>query len=125
MPLVPETTTAAAPRPYRPVDWEGMKRGQRSRPIEWLAERTIFLVSLSAILMIFLIFVFVIIFVEVVLIGSVVGALNLVHVTLGAFRIADVRPTLIVAILRDVDKHAAPDTKAFVVRYLGHRSSPG
>jgi hypothetical protein len=59
MPLVPETTTAAAPRPYRPVDWEGMKRGQRSRPIEWLAERTIFLVSLSAILMIFLIFVFV------------------------------------------------------------------
>jgi phosphate transport system permease protein len=37
----------------------GLKRGYRARPGEWLAEKGIFLVSLSAILMIFLIFIFV------------------------------------------------------------------
>jgi len=37
----------------------GIHRGHKARPIEWLAEKTIFLVSLSAILMVFLIFFFV------------------------------------------------------------------
>lgn len=47
-----------APQP--PLDaWKGIARGQRRRPVEWLVERGIYLVSLSAILMVFLIFVFV------------------------------------------------------------------
>lgn len=37
----------------------GIHRGHKARPAEWLAERFIFLVSLTAILMVFLIFVFV------------------------------------------------------------------
>lgn len=37
----------------------GVKRGHRARPLEWIAEKVIFLVSLSAILMIFLIFIFI------------------------------------------------------------------
>ncbi len=37
----------------------GIHRGHRARPLEWLAEKIIFLVSLSAILMVFLIFLFV------------------------------------------------------------------
>ena len=37
----------------------GLHRGHKARPIEWLAERFIFLVSLSAIVMVFLIFIFV------------------------------------------------------------------
>lgn len=37
----------------------GLARGHRARPLEWLAEKAIFLVSLSAILMVFLIFLFV------------------------------------------------------------------
>lgn len=37
----------------------GLKRGHRAHPFEWLAEKTIFLVSLLAILMVFLIFVFI------------------------------------------------------------------
>jgi phosphate transport system permease protein len=37
----------------------GLKRGHRAKPLEWLAEKTIFLVSLTSILMVFLIFVFI------------------------------------------------------------------
>ena len=37
----------------------GIKRGHHARPLEWLAEKTIFLVSLSAIVMVLLIFVFI------------------------------------------------------------------
>ena len=37
----------------------GIHRGHRARPLEWLAEKFIFLVSLSTILMVFLIFLFV------------------------------------------------------------------
>lgn len=43
----------------RSVGWMGLARGHRARPMEWLAEKGIFLVSLSAILMVFLIFLFV------------------------------------------------------------------
>ncbi len=39
--------------------WSGTKRGYRARPLEWVVEKLIFLVSLSAILMVFLIFLFV------------------------------------------------------------------
>ena len=37
----------------------GLKRGHKARPVEWIAEKFIFLVSLSAIVMVFLIFLFV------------------------------------------------------------------
>ncbi|MEY2465717.1 MAG: phosphate transport system permease protein, partial [Verrucomicrobiota bacterium] len=37
----------------------GLQRGHKAKPLEWLAEKFIFLVSLSAILMVFLIFVFI------------------------------------------------------------------
>lgn len=39
--------------------WTGILHGKRGRPLEWLIEKGIFLVSLSAILMVFLIFLFV------------------------------------------------------------------
>jgi phosphate transport system permease protein len=41
------------------VDWTALAHGRKGRPLEWLAERALFLVSLSAILVIFLIFLFV------------------------------------------------------------------
>jgi len=37
----------------------GLRRGHRAKPLEWLAEKVILLVSLTAILMVFLIFVFI------------------------------------------------------------------
>ena len=43
----------------RSVGWMGLQRGHRARPLEWIVEKGIFLVSLSAILMVFLIFLFV------------------------------------------------------------------
>jgi phosphate transport system permease protein len=43
----------------RTPGWMGIQRGHRARPLEWLAEKFIFLISLSAILMVFLIFLFV------------------------------------------------------------------
>ena len=43
----------------RPIGWMGIHRGHKARPLEWLAEKLIFLVSLSAILVVFLIFLFV------------------------------------------------------------------
>jgi phosphate transport system permease protein len=43
----------------RSIGWMGLKRGHKARPLEWVAERFIFLVSLSAIIVIFLIFLFV------------------------------------------------------------------
>ena len=43
----------------RSVGWMGIHRGHQARPLEWLVEKFIFLVSLSAILVVFLIFLFV------------------------------------------------------------------
>lgn len=43
----------------RAAGWMGLHRGHQAKPLEWLAEKFIFLVSLSAIVVIFLIFVFV------------------------------------------------------------------
>ena len=45
--------------PRRTVGWMGIHRGHHARPLEWLAEKFIFLVSLTAIVMVFLIFLFV------------------------------------------------------------------
>ncbi|HSH15035.1 MAG TPA: phosphate ABC transporter permease subunit PstC [Verrucomicrobiae bacterium] len=49
----PDTTPPAA------FEWRSIQRGRRLRPLEWLVERGIFAVSLSAIVMVFLIFLFV------------------------------------------------------------------
>jgi phosphate transport system permease protein len=43
----------------RSIGWMGLSRGHRAKPLEWLAEKTIFAVSLLSILLIFLIFVFI------------------------------------------------------------------
>ena len=43
----------------RTIGWMGIHRGHQARPLEWLAEKFIFVVSLSTILMVFLIFLFV------------------------------------------------------------------
>jgi len=43
----------------RSVGWMGLKRGHRAHPVEWIAEKTILVVSLSAIVMVFLIFIFI------------------------------------------------------------------
>ena len=49
----------AAQQSKRSIGWMGLARGHKARPLEWIGEKLIFLVSLSAILMVFLIFVFV------------------------------------------------------------------
>ena len=46
-------------KPKRTADWSTLQRSRRARPVEWLVERGVFLVSLSAIVMTFLIFLFV------------------------------------------------------------------
>lgn len=50
---------APNPAPAAASPWRGIRRGQRVRLFEWLVERLIFLVSLSAITLVFLIFLFV------------------------------------------------------------------
>ncbi len=49
----------AAQSPKRTADWSAIQRGVKSRPGEWLTEKGILLVALTAILMVFLIFLFV------------------------------------------------------------------
>jgi phosphate transport system permease protein len=49
----------AADQSKRTHGWMGIHRGHKARPLEWIAEKFIFLVSLSAIVMVFLIFAFV------------------------------------------------------------------
>jgi len=44
----------------RTAGWMGIQRGHHARPLEWLTERLIFAVSLSTILVVFLIFLFVV-----------------------------------------------------------------
>ncbi|MDB6129193.1 MAG: Phosphate transport system permease protein [Verrucomicrobiales bacterium] len=43
----------------RSIGWMGLSRGHKARPLEWLIEKGIFLVAISAILVVFLIFLFV------------------------------------------------------------------
>src|SRR3954471_6218379 len=47
------------PVPKRTVGWMGIRRGHRAKPFEWIAEKLILTVSLTAILMVFLIFIFI------------------------------------------------------------------
>lgn len=54
--MSPATQWTAA---NRTVGWMGIRRGHRANPVEWVAEKCIFLVSLSCILTILLIFAFV------------------------------------------------------------------
>src|SRR5262245_39458070 len=56
---MPTGMSAGTTVPRRSIGWMGLKRGHKARPLEWVAEKGIFLVSLSAILVIFLIFLFV------------------------------------------------------------------
>jgi phosphate transport system permease protein len=42
------------------VGWHSIRRGQKRRPLEWFAEKGIFVISLSAIIVVFLIFLFVV-----------------------------------------------------------------
>src|SRR5688572_23511419 len=72
----------------RPHGWMGIHRGHQARPLEWLAEKTIFLVSLSAILMVLLIFVFV--------------AREAIPILLGQTNSALIQPVIPPA---DLDKH--------------------
>ncbi|MEO8425714.1 MAG: phosphate ABC transporter permease subunit PstC [Verrucomicrobiota bacterium] len=51
--------SGALPQSKRSIGWMGLQRGHKARPIEWLVEKGIFAISLSAIVMIFLIFLFV------------------------------------------------------------------
>ncbi len=46
-------------QPERSIGWMGLSRGHKARPLERIVEKFIFLVSLSAIVMVFLIFIFV------------------------------------------------------------------
>lgn len=50
---------ATPPHSKRTAGWMGIKRGHKARPMEWLAEQGIFLVSMSAIVTTLLIFVFI------------------------------------------------------------------
>src|SRR5215212_8261865 len=43
----------------RTIGWMGIQRGHRARPLEWIVEKGIMIVSFSAILMILLIFLFI------------------------------------------------------------------
>src|SRR5262245_27491638 len=58
-PILTRKVSSIWMKSQRSIGWMGLKRGHRARPLEWLAERTIFVVSLIAILMVFLIFVFI------------------------------------------------------------------
>src|SRR6267143_4496672 len=50
---------AQEPATKRSIGWMGLRRGHQAKPLEWLAEKFILLVSLTAILMVFLIFIFI------------------------------------------------------------------
>ena len=57
----PKPASPAAPAAQRELQaaWATLCRNHKSRPLEWLVEKGIFLTSLSAIVMVFLIFAFV------------------------------------------------------------------
>ena len=80
-----------------PTGWLGIHRGHKARPGEWLAEKFIFLVSLSAIAMVMLIFLFV--------------AREALPIFFGETNTALIQPVIPPA---DVDKH----TPAELQKYL-------
>ena len=77
--------------------WIGIHRGHKARPVEWLAEKFIFLVSLSAIAMVLLIFLFV--------------AREALPIFFGATNTALIQPVIPVA---ELDKHSPAE----IQRYL-------
>ena len=77
--------------------WIGIHRGHKARPVEWLAEKFIFLVSLSAIAMVLLIFLFV--------------AREALPIFFGGTNTALIQPVIPVAAL---DKHSPAE----IQRYL-------
>jgi len=81
----------------RPIGWMGIHRGHRARPVEWLAEKFIFLVSLSTILVVFLIFLFV--------------AREALPVFLGRMNSALVQPAIPVA---EMDKHSPEELRQYL-----------
>ena len=86
-----------APKSNAPSGWLGIHRGHKARPGEWLAEKFIFLVSLSAIAMVLLIFLFV--------------AREALPIFFGETNTALIQPVIPPA---DVDKH----TPAELQKYL-------
>jgi len=76
----------------------GIHRGHRARPLEWLAEKSILLVSLSTILVVFLIFLFV--------------AREALPVFLGRMSSALIQPAIPVV---EIDRHPAKE----LCKYLG------
>jgi phosphate transport system permease protein len=77
--------------------WMGIHRGHKARPVEWLAEKFIFLVSLSAILMVLLIFLFV--------------AREALPVFFGQTNTALVQPVIPV---EEMDKHTPAELQAYL-----------
>jgi len=75
----------------------GIHRGHKARPVEWLAEKFIFLVSLSAILMVLLIFLFV--------------AREALPVFFGETNTALVQKPILPA---DLEKHSAAELEAYL-----------
>ena len=55
----PEVNEGSAASSARKAEWAALAKGRKPRPFEWIVEKGIFLTSLSAIVMIFLIFAFV------------------------------------------------------------------
>ncbi len=58
-PHPPVPNPAPTPTPPSPTGWQGIRRGAHFRPLEAVAEKAIFAISLTAIAMVFLIFLFV------------------------------------------------------------------
>jgi phosphate transport system permease protein len=81
----------------RTAGWMGIQRGHRAHPVEWLAEKFIFLVSLSAIVMVFLIFAFVL--------------REALPVVFGKMNSAAVQPVIPVA---DMDKIPAEELRTYL-----------
>ena len=81
----------------RSLGWLGIHRGHKARPLEWLAEKFIFLVSLSAILMVLLIFLFV--------------AREALPVFFGEVNTALIQPVIPTA---ELDKHSAAELQRYL-----------
>ena len=84
-------------QPNKPQGWLGIHRGHRARPGEWLAEKFIFLVSLSAIAMVLLIFLFV--------------AREAFPIFFGETNTALIQPVIPAA---DVDKHSPAELQRYL-----------
>jgi len=81
----------------RPHGWIGIHRGHKARPVEWLAEKFIFLVSLSAIAMVLLIFLFV--------------AREALPIFFGGINTALVQPVIPVA---EMEKHSPAELQRYL-----------